>query len=58
MGEKKKQAEQEQVALLIERWPAELRKALKIEAAKQERTMRECLIEAVEQWLEGLKGGR
>ena len=40
-----------QKALLVERWPADLHRELKVAAVLQERTLRECLIEAAQDWL-------
>ncbi len=37
--------------LLVERWPGDLHRELKVAAARRERTLRECLIEAAQDWL-------
>ncbi len=43
-------------ALLVERWPGDLHRELKVAAVLQDRTLRECLIEAAQDWLK--KKGR
>ena len=41
----------ETMSLLIERWPKDLHRRLKIEAARQDKTLRQVLVEAASQWL-------